>query len=129
MHGEEHLEFASGFSPWLAVAVSAALAVLGAFLWLLWTHRPRTGAEPETSDGKSPAPKDKETEVVYGEHIEIFGMLTQKGGPMSQTEISEQLRTEPERIAKVLTDMEARGIIERRWDSDKKTFIVALREW
>lgn len=129
MHGHEHLEFTPGFSPWLVVAIFAALVVLGAVLWFLWAHRSHTDTGPEKSEGNPSAPKDNEMKVMYGENIQILEMLRQQGGPMSQAEISEQMGTETERIAGVLKDMEAKGLIERHWDAAKKTFIVALREW
>jgi uncharacterized membrane protein len=129
MEGHEHLEFTPDFTPWLVVAIIAALAVVGVVLWFRWARRSPVSATPEKPAEKPAAPKAEELEVKYGENVAIFDMLRQKGGPMSQTEISEQIGIGAEPISRVLIDMEAIGMIERRWDAAKKTFMVTLREW
>ena len=112
MHGGHHFSPVGG--PWvIALIVVLIVALVGVILWLI--HR-RT----ILSNGLTP----RERKEFPWEQREVLSMLRQQGGPMLQSEIIDLLPGDLEDFAEVFKAMEDKGLIYRKWNADKSSYVV-----
>jgi len=101
----------------MAVLFIAGLIV--AVILLIWFIHRRTMA----SDGLT----GKERKELPSEQCELLSMLRQHGGPMQQSELADIVPYEVDDIALMLKQMESKGLINREWKSDQKTYEITAR--
>lgn len=114
--GRTH-HFSSAGDPWMIALIATTLILLVAvILWLI--HR-RT----IMSDGLTPLERKKLSRLER----EILAMVRQNGGPMLQNEIVDVLPGDLEDLAEVIKGMENKGLIDRKWASEKNSYVVTLQ--
>jgi hypothetical protein len=67
---------------------------------------------------------DKQKETTYNFPSLVLAMLTQHGDKLTQIEISSNLDLPADVTAEKLMEMEKEGLITRKWENDKYTFLV-----
>lgn len=100
--------------PFIVVGLVVTATTVVVVIWLLLR---RYLVE---SDGLSKA----EAEKLSPEQSDILAMLRQKGGPLSQSRICEDTGKPSEEIASHLRVLENKGLVQRKWDSEKRAYIV-----
>jgi DNA-binding MarR family transcriptional regulator len=66
-----------------------------------------------------------ERKALSSEQKEILSMVRQKGEPVTQIEIVDNISGDLEYVAQILKNMEARGLIRREWDPEKRTYLIS----
>lgn len=103
-----------GIDAWdMGLMVLVFILLLGGVFWLI--HRKRVA-----SDGLTPIERK---ELDFPER-DILSMLRQHGGPMIQSEIIDTLPGDLDDFAGVMNAMESKGLIQREWRSDKRSYLV-----
>lgn len=74
-----------------------------------------------SSDGLTP----NERKALSSEQKEILSMVRQKGEPIIQIEIVDIISGDLEYVVEILKNMEAKGLIRREWDSEKRTYLIS----
>ena len=108
--------FHSGFPFW---PLLVAVLVVAAFIVVLVLLR-RYLVGPS---GLSP----NETKALEAGEAEVLAMLRQTGGDVAQPELSEKVPLSPSDIAESLYKLERRELVERRWDTETKAYLVHAR--
>jgi hypothetical protein len=118
-----------------ALAVGVAVAAV-----VLLTRRPESATEGavSASPGGSPGicysgsdaatadigldPAVREDSAALDDRI--LGMLRQKGEPMPQGEVADNLGMAPDELGSWLAGMERREMLRRTWDPQRSTYLV-----
>lgn len=104
---------AGGLDLWMIFLIIGAVILIGAIIWFI-------SRRTVSNDGLAP----HERKTLSSEQKEILSMTRQKGEPLTQTEIVGIIPGGLEYVVEILKDMEAMGIIQRKWDSEKKTYLI-----
>ena len=68
-----------------------------------------------------------EKKTLEAGEAEILAMLRQTGGNIPQPELSEKVPLSPSDVAESLYKLERRELVERRWDTETKAYLVHAR--
>lgn len=138
-----HMHHVVGGWP-IIVAIGVFLVVILCAVIVLLTRRPRSatpgsGAAVRFGPYES-CPGGSGSAIAGGIHepeiwedsgtldARILGMLRQKGEPMSQGEIAENLGVAPDALGSWLAGMERREMLGRTWNTEQSTYVVHLRD-
>ena len=104
-----------GVDAWIIIVIiGAVILLIGILIWFI--HR-----KTVSSDGLTP----DERKTLPLEQKEILSMVRQKGEPLSQIEIVDIISGDLEYVVEILKNMEAKGLIRRKWDSEKGTYLIS----
>lgn len=104
---------AGGLDFWMIFLIIGAVVLIGAIIWFI-------SRRTVSNDGLTP----RERKTLSSEQKEILSMARQKGEPLTQTEIVGIIPGGLEYVAEILKNMEAKGLIQRQWDSEKETYLI-----
>lgn len=104
------------YGEWVIILFfGAVLAVIIGIIWIVYRR---------TADSGGLTPLDRKT--LTSREQEILSMLRQNGGPMRQDEMVEELSGDLAQSSEVLKDLEAKGRLQRKWESEQSTYIVSM---
>lgn len=107
--------FSVFYGEWVIILLlGAVLAAITGIVWFL--HR-------RTVDSGGLTPLERKT--LTSQEQGILSMLRQNGGPMRQDEMVDELSGDLEMFSEVLKDLEAKGRLQRKWESGQGTYIVS----
>jgi len=105
---------AGGIDSWIVfVLIGAVILVMGILIWFI-------SRRTVSSDGLTP----NERKMLSSEQKEILSMARQKGEPLTQIEIVDVIPGGLDCVVEILKNMETEGLIRRRWDSEKRTYLI-----
>jgi len=88
------------------------------------SYTPHAGGSGFSADGYAYGPEG------FGDTAEldagILAMIRQKGEPMPQFEVAENMGVDLDALASRLADMERREMLRRTWDTDRATYVVQV---
>jgi len=106
---------AGGIDSWIIfVIIGVVVLLIGILIWFI--SRRTMG-----SDGLTP----NERKMLSSEEKEILSMARQKGDPITQKEIVDIIPGGLEYVVEILKKMETEGLIQREWDSGKRTYLIS----
>jgi len=106
---------AGGIDSWIIfVIIGSVILLIGILIWFI-------SRKTLSSDGLTP----NERKALSSEQKEILSMVRQKGEPVTQIEIVDNISGDLEYVAQILKNMEARGLIRREWDPEKRTYLIS----
>jgi hypothetical protein len=122
---ENHIRHA--FGTWPGIAILGVLLVVGLCVAIfLLTRRATKFASPTGPREAMNSEQSSIAECGGDFDARILAMLSQKGEPIPQAEIAENLRCTEEELAKWLASMERRELIRRSWEATRSTYVVHL---
>ncbi|MCK4828766.1 hypothetical protein KA005_74230 [bacterium] len=106
---------AGDIDSWIIfVVIGAVILLIGILIWFI-------SRKIVSSDGLTP----NERKALSSEQKEILSMVRQKGEPIIQIEIVDIISGDLEYVVEILKSMEAKGLIRREWDSEKRTYLIS----
>ncbi len=106
---------AGDIDSWIIfVVIGAVILLIGILIWFI-------SRKIVSSDGLTP----NERKALSSEQKEILSMVRQKGEPIIQIEIVDIISGDLEYVVEILKNMEAKGLIRREWDSEKRTYLIS----
>ena len=104
-----------GIDSWIIfVVIGAVILLIGILIWFI-------SRKIVSSDGLTP----NERKALSSEQKEILSMVRQKGEPIIQIEIVDIISGDLEYVVEILKNMEAKCLIRREWDSEKRTYLIS----
>jgi len=109
---------------WLLLLIAILVVVVAAIVLFMFLRRRSREDEHEQASpcGINPAVRNAGPSAEC--ETQILAMLKQKGAPVSQMEVVENLGMPESEVVAALAELEECGLIRRRWDRDRYTYLV-----